>query len=124
MTRYSRHAKLRRVLLTTVLIATALLVFAAPARAWVNLDGYGCRIRSGTVHAWISVSSSASGTGYVNIYKRSSSGNLLVARSTASGKDLFLHAYEPYSSGRSYFATMGFNGPQGSASAGIDCKIY
>jgi hypothetical protein len=124
MKRRSMSTKLRRGIVTAVLVATALVVFAAPAFAWVHLDGYGCRISGSTITAWIDVSSGASGTAYVNIYRRSSPSNVLVEHRTQYGSDIFLHAYEPYVSGRSYFATMGFNGPQGNASWGLDCRRY
>jgi hypothetical protein len=118
------RTRLRKGVVTAVLVATALVVFAAPAFAWVNLNGYGCRISGSTIHAWIDVTSGASGTAYVNIDRRSSPSNVLVEHVTRSGSDIFLHAYEPFVSGRSYFATMGFNGPQGNASAGLDCRRY
>jgi hypothetical protein len=124
MKRSSLRTRLRRGVVTAVLVATALVVWAAPAFAWVHLDGYGCRISGSTIHAWIDVSSGASGTAYVNIYRRSSPSNVLVEHVTRYGSDIFLHAYEPFVSGRSYFATMGFNGPQGNASWGLDCRRY
>jgi hypothetical protein len=124
MKRRITSMKLRRGFVVAILVVTTLLLSAAPALAWANLNGYGCRISGGQVHAWVDVTSGGNGTAYVNIYKRSSSGNLLVARTTKYGNDIFLHAYEPYSSGSSYFATMGFNGWQGNVSAGIDCKRY
>ena len=82
MKRRSMSTKLRRGIVTAVLVATALVVFAAPAFAWVHLDGYGCRISGSTISAWIDVSSGASGTAYVNIYRRSSPSNVLVEHRT------------------------------------------
>ena len=124
MKRRSMSAKLRRGIVTAVLVATALVVFAAPAFAWVNLNYYSCRISGSAITATIDVSSGASGTASVNIHRRSSPSNVLVEHRTQYGSDIWLKAYEPFVSGRSYFATMGFNGPQGNASAGLDCRRY
>jgi hypothetical protein len=124
MKRRGMKTRLRKGVVTAVLVATALVVFAAPAFAWVNLNYYACRISGSTITASIDVSSGASGTAYVNIYRRASPSNVLVEHRTQYGSDIWLKAYEPYVSGRSYFATMGFNGPQGNASAGTDCRRY
>jgi hypothetical protein len=93
----------------------------APESAeWIHLDG-GCYIRSGWVRGWMSVNSNYYGTGYVNVYRRTSSGNVLVARAARSGRSFYIAATEPYQSGRSYFATWGFNSSGGSASEGMSC---
>jgi hypothetical protein len=98
---------------------------AAPesVQADIHLQG-GCYFIDGPgyvrVKGWMTVSSNEYGTGYVNIYKRTRSGNVLVARATRSGTSFRLTAYEPYQP-YNYFATYGFNARTGSRSGGDDC---
>jgi hypothetical protein len=84
----------------------------------------GCHIHvqpgTDTVHGWMRVDSDEYGTGYVNVYKRTSSGNLLVSRATASGRHFGLDAYEPRGP-YTYFATYGFNATTGSRSGSDNC---
>ncbi|HEY5988143.1 MAG TPA: hypothetical protein VIV12_17480 [Streptosporangiaceae bacterium] len=108
--------------LTAVLVAAILMValMVAPAAAYIIIQG-SCDISGSWVIGDMAVTSNYYGTGYVNIYKRTSSGNLLVARATGSGKNFYLRAIEPRSSGYSYFETYGFNSSNGSASGGDNC---
>jgi hypothetical protein len=96
---------------------------AAPesVAAWPIVFNFQCNINGSTVVAQMYVDSIESGTGYVNIYKRTSSGNVLVEHRTKSGTFFRLYAYEPRQSGYSYFATAGFNARSFSRSGGDNC---
>jgi hypothetical protein len=80
-----------------------------------------CKFSGSTVVAQMYVQSTQYGTGYVNIYKRTSSGNILVEHRTKSGENFSLYAYEPRQSGYGYFATAGFNASSFSRSGGDNC---
>ena len=91
------------------------------ARGWVHLTGY-CYHGSTRVTAYMSIDSNEYGTGYANIYRRRSTGNVLVAHVTRSGSRFYMYAYEPYVSGASYFETFGFNSRSYNVSGGDDCN--
>jgi hypothetical protein len=96
---------------------------AAPesVAGWPIYFAMECSMSSTTVTAQMVVQSTQTGTGYVNIYKRKSTGNVLVAHVTKSGQDFRLYAYEPRQAGYGYFATAGFNASSFSRSAGDNC---
>jgi hypothetical protein len=90
-------------------------------RGWATLTGY-CYRTSTRVSAYMSIDSDEYGTGYANIYRRKSTGNVLVARGTRSGSRFYFNVYEPYVSGASYFETFGFNSPHHKLSGSDDCN--
>ena len=57
-------------------------------RGWATLTGY-CYRTSTRVSAYMSIDSDEYGTGYANIYRRKSTGNVLVARGTRSGSRFY-----------------------------------
>ena len=109
-------------LAAAILLAASLLVaMTSTAQAgWIELHGY-CILGSKQVDGFMSVSSDEYGTGYANIYRRTSSGNVLVARVTRSGRSFYMDAYEPRVAGASYFETFGFNSPLHNVSGSDPC---
>jgi hypothetical protein len=68
----------------------------------------------------MAVTSNYPGTAYLNLYKRTSSGNKLLYRTTKSGRNPGLSLWVPYDGG-SWFETYGFNSSNGSASGSDNC---
>jgi hypothetical protein len=93
---------------------------AAETAAWVHLDGGCFYTRSGGFTAWETADSNVTGTGYVNLYKRTTSGDILYVHVTHRGRSFFQQARYPYRTGY-WFATYGFNGPGVNASGGERC---
>jgi hypothetical protein len=127
--------------LTAVLVLTCLVVAlmagaaqARPTQAaavgpntarYVDLDG-DCwfSVRWDNVYAHMGAYvSGTTGVGYLNIYRRFASGNLLVSHKTASIKShsLTLSSSINLASGGRYFATWGINSASGDSSGGVSC---
>jgi hypothetical protein len=99
---------------------------AAPITArQVQLDG-DCwfSVRWDNVYAQMSVYvSGTTGVGYLNIYRRFATGNLLVSHKTGSIKShsMSLSSTIDLASGGRYFATWGINSASGNSSGGVSC---
>jgi hypothetical protein len=93
----------------------------------VDLDG-DCYVsnRWGKVYAhmgaWVS---GTTGTGYLNIYRRFASGNLLLSHKTATirSHSLTIDSSVRKASGGRYFATWGINSSSGDSSGGMSCPV-
>jgi hypothetical protein len=93
----------------------------------VSLDG-DCYVsnRWGKVYAsmgaWVS---GTTGVGYLNIYRRFASGNLLISHKTASirSHSLTISSSVKKASGGRYFATWGINSASGDSSGGMSCPV-
>ena len=128
--------------LTAVLLLTCLVValmaagaqaqpnrqtaVAAPTPKSVQLYG-SCTfsVRWDHVDAWMSVwVSGTTGVGYLNIYRRFASGNVLVSHKTGSIKShsMSLSSSINLAAGGRYFATWGINSASGNSSGGVDCR--
>jgi hypothetical protein len=128
--------------LTAVLLLTCLVValmaagaqaqpnrqtaVAAPTPKSVQLYG-NCTfsVRWDHVDAYMSVwVSGTTGVGYLNIYRRFASGNVLVSHKTGSisSHSMSLDSSINLASGGRYFATWGINSASGNSSGGVDCR--
>lgn len=127
--------------LTAVLLLTCLVValmaagaqaqpnrqtaVAAPSARAVQLSG-DCyfSVRFDKVYARMSVwVSGTTGVGYLNIYRRFASGNVLVSHKTGSirSHSLSLNSSINLASGGRYLATWGINSASGNSSGGVSC---
>jgi hypothetical protein len=129
--------------LTTVLLLTCLMValLAAGAQAQpsqqavvgpntvetVDLSG-DCyvSVRYHKVYAHMGVwVSGTTGVGYLNIYRRFASGNVLVSHKTASivSHSLSISSSVALASGGRYLSTWGINSASGDSSGGRSCPV-
>jgi hypothetical protein len=136
----SRTSRLTAVLVLTCLVV-ALMASAAQAQpsrqtrvaaltpnSALSVQLYGSctfSVRWDHVDAWMSVwVSGTTGVGYLNIYRRFASGNVLVSHKTGSirSHSLSLDSSINLASGGRYFATWGINSASGNSSGGVDCR--
>jgi hypothetical protein len=83
-------------------------------------------VRWSKVYAYMSVwVSGTTGVGYLNIYRRFASGNLLVSHKTASiqSHSLSISSSVALASGGRYFSTWGINSASGNSSGGMSCPV-
>jgi hypothetical protein len=72
--------------------------------------------------AWVS---GTTGTGYLNIYRRFATGNMLLSHNTATirSHSLTISSSVRKASGGRYFATWGINSSSGDSSGGMSCPV-
>lgn len=82
---------------------------------WDHVDAY--------MSVWVS---GKTGVGYLNIYRRFASGNVLVSHKTGSinpnSQGMYLSSSINLASGGRYFATWGINSASGNSSGGVSCR--
>jgi hypothetical protein len=84
-------------------------------------------VRWDWVHAHMSAwTSGGTGTGYLNIYRRFATGNMLVSHRTGridpNSHRMSISTYIDLASGGRYFATWGINSSSGNSSGGVSCR--